>query len=442
MSDVRPLAGPHLPPAPREIETLEVILTAGCNLRCAYCYQDDKKQRRMSWDTLCSALDLLMRSPPRHGTVLFLGGEPLLEFDLIRQAVEHVRQTRSRRKRVDFSIITNGTLLRDDTIAFLARHRFETQLSFDGVPAAQDVRGPRTFETLDALLDRLPRTHPAFFRDRLTVAITLTAATLQHLADSVAYFLGKGVESLAVSPVVTHDPYWRTENIALLEEQFARAFDLSLRHYKRTGRVPFLGFRKDASPDVHAPRGGTMCGAPSGRALAIDVDGAVHGCAVFVESYQRFTNPFLRAGVESIRLGDFRAPDFADRLARYPAAARALRIFHDKPSKHSSYGECQRCRFVEQCSICPASIGHIPGNSDPHRVPDFACAYNLVSLAYRERFPAQPTPLDILTGRVRAYGPMRAVQDGLAAGRRRERGARALRAARAASPRPRPGPGR
>jgi hypothetical protein len=49
--------------------------------------------------------------------------------------------------------------------------------------------------------------------------------------------------------------------------------------------------------------------------------------------------------------------------------------------------------------VCPTSIGHIPGNTDPDRVPDNLCAYNLVSLAYKDRFPRQAGPLAFLSGR-------------------------------------------
>jgi hypothetical protein len=51
--------------------------------------------------------------------------------------------------------------------------------------------------------------------------------------------------------------------------------------------------------------------------------------------------------------------------------------------------------------VCPISIGHQPGNTDPDRIPDFQCAYNLVSLEYRERFPVQPGPRERLS-----QGPM------------------------------------
>jgi len=314
---------------------------------------------------------------------------------------------------VTFSIVTNGTLLGEEEAELLAAHDFDTYLSFDGVAAAQELRGPRTFPVLDALLDRLARDRPHFLRDRLTVGLTLTPSTVRHLPESIAYFLRKGVAKIAMSPIVTHDPSWAPERIAILEDAFAEVFRISLRHYKRTGEVPLEMFRKSgggADTDRHRPREGLTCSAPTGRVLAVDVDGQVHGCAVFIESYQKFAAPLPRASVEALRMGDFRAPQFPRRLAMYPGAARETGLFHGKRDKYSSYGRCGECRFLDECSVCPASTGNIPGNTDPRRIADFPCAYNLVALKYREKFPAQPTPLDILTGRVRAYGPMGRVQ--------------------------------
>jgi sulfatase maturation enzyme AslB (radical SAM superfamily) len=369
-----------------EIQALEVVLTADCNLRCVYCYQNDKKPRSMSWDTLRGALDLLLRSRCPEVEVLFLGGEPLLEFPLIRQAVAHVRATRPRRKRVCYTLITNGTLLREEQACFLARHRISVQLSFDGVPAAQNVRARGTFEVLDRLLDRLRLHQPGLFHKRLAVSLTLTSAAIPHLADSIAYFLAKGVPEISITPVVTHDQGWTNDMIGALDQQFARAFETCLGHYRRTGEVPLLLFRAGGDAEDSRRPEDAMCRAPTGETLAVDVDGQVHGCAVFVESYQKPASTFLRERVSSIRLGDFRAPEFAERLARYSQAARDTRIFHEKREKYSAYGRCAECRFVDACSVCPASIGHIPGNTDPRRIPDFPCAFNRVALENRQRF--------------------------------------------------------
>ena len=56
------------------ISALELILTAGCNLRCSYCYQTDKQERSMEWSTLRSAADRLLASSAREVPGLFIGG--------------------------------------------------------------------------------------------------------------------------------------------------------------------------------------------------------------------------------------------------------------------------------------------------------------------------------------------------------------------------------
>lgn len=384
--------------SPQEIQRLDVVLTASCNLRCGYCYQNDKKPRSMDWETLRASIDLLLASRRSEVRMLFIGGEPLLEFPLIRQAVQYVRTMRRRRLDVRYSLVTNGTLLREEQAAFLAEHEFEVQLSFDGLPAAQDLRGPGTFAVLDRLLDRLLEDHPDFCSEKLSVALTLVPSTIPHLADSIEYFLRKGVQKVSVSPALTHQADWRSECLAELDSQFARIFGACLRHYRRTGDVPFDLFRRERGASKQRPGSLSMCGVGRGETPAVDVDGQVHGCLMFVDSYQRFPTAFLRTRLQAMRMGDLRDPRFTERLAAYPAAARAAGIFHDKQDKYSSYGRCGECRFLSDCGVCPVSIGHQPGNTDPNRVPDFQCAYNLVSLKYRERFPFQPGAMEQLTG--------------------------------------------
>jgi sulfatase maturation enzyme AslB (radical SAM superfamily) len=384
--------------SPQEIQRLDVVLTAGCNLRCSYCYQNDKKPQSMDWETLRASVDLLLASRQSEVRLLFIGGEPLLEFPLIRKAVQYVGAMRPRRLAVRYSLVTNGTLLREEQATFLAEHDFEVQLSFDGLPAAQDLRGPGTFVVLDRLLDRLREDHPDFCSESLSVALTLVPSTIPHLAGSIEYFLRKGVSKLSVSPALTHQADWRAESMAELDGQFARIFRACLRHYRRTGDVPFELFRRERGESTRRPGRLSMCGVGRGETPAVDVDGQVHGCLMFVDSYQRFPTAFLRTRLQAMRMGDLRDPRFAERLAAYPAAARAAGIFHDKQDKYSSYGRCGECRFLSDCGVCPVSIGHEPGTTDPNRVPDFQCAYNLVSLKYRERFPFQPDAVEQLTG--------------------------------------------
>lgn len=386
---------------PEDIRKLDVVLTAGCNLRCSYCYQNDKKPKRMDWETLKSSADLLLRSTRDEVTLLFIGGEPLLEFPLMQRAVEYIDIRRRRGQRVQFQVVSNGTLLRDEHVRFFSDHQFEVQLSFDGVEAAQALRGKGTFHTLNLALDRMRAAQPAFFTEQLSVSLTLVVETIPYLAESIDYFLGKDLREIAISPAITHQSSWRLQMIDELDDQFSRLTTRAIEHYDRTGFVPLVLFRREQEDSPHMPDAFSLCGVGRGETPAVDVDGQVHGCLMFAESYQVFPTTFLRSRLEALRMGHLDAPSFESRMAAFPAAARAAGIFHGRERKYSSYGRCRECRFMTTCGVCPVSIGHQPGNTDPDRIPDFLCAYNLVSLKYRAEFPAQPSLTDLLCGRGR-----------------------------------------
>ena len=161
---------------------------------------------------------------------------------------------------------------------------------------------------------------------------------------------------------------------------------MSRTHYRQTGKTPFVPFQtntRSAPADIDPP---AMCSAANTDELALDVDGRLFRCVMLVDSYQTFPEGALQRNLERMRLGYLRDPDLDRRLEEYPAAVIAAGIFDNKHEKYSSYRKCGGCRFLDQCSICPVSICHIPGNTDPNRVPDLACAVNLVLLAARDRF--------------------------------------------------------
>jgi len=381
-----------------DLQAVHVILTAGCNLRCAYCYQNRKRQLSMDWDTARAAVDLLFRSRRRELSLTLLGGEPLKEFDLFRKVVDYAAAARPPGKRLQFFTSTNGVLLDGAKAAFLVAHDVRTNLSFDGVPASQMLRAPATFPILDRLLNRLRREHPGFYRRRLKVCLTVVGANVPVLADSVRYFLRKGIETIAVSPRVDHDPDWKTEGITLLDQEFSRVFRTCLRHYRDTGEVPLVLFRRGPERVRPPRRRRAMCSVGSGRALTVDIDGQVYGCVTFARSYQVLPAGLLGECPALMPLGEVHDPSLAERFDRYASIVERATIFNDKQGKYSSYGQCRTCRYFDSCGVCPMSIGYSSGNSDPARVPDLPCAWNLISGKYRDRFPRRPRGFEWIQG--------------------------------------------
>lgn len=428
-----------------------MILTAQCNLRCRYCYQNAKGPRRMGREVLRASVDLALSSPRERVDLVFVGGEPLLEFTALRAAVEYAEERRRQDLSVGYKTSTNGTLVSDEVADFLAKHRVYTQLSFDGLENAQDLRGKGTFGTLDGLIDRLRKRHPHFCRSRLIVSITLVPPTVRYLADSVDYFLGKGVAKIGITPSITPYTEWHKGDIAELDAQFARIFASSVEHLERTGEVPLALFREGgptsrgpgdgagareestwrstgegaSRPGVASPRTRTMCHIAENATPTVDVDGRVYGCGLYAPSVNELHSPLHLGCLSTMRLGDVRQPGFDERYERFRLAVERLPVYAEKERKHSAYGRCADCEHFDLCTVCPVSLGHVERNTDPDRVPDFACAYSLVSLGYRDRFPRRPGMRARILGE--PYGEEMAWWGGIA---------RAIRDARAEGGRP------
>jgi len=99
-----------------EIDTLELNIAQDCNLRCKYCflekgYTSGGKRGKMSTEVAVAAVDFLLRASRESETIslIFTGGEPLLNFKTIKSAVEYAQvEAERKRKKAKFLIATNG----------------------------------------------------------------------------------------------------------------------------------------------------------------------------------------------------------------------------------------------------------------------------------------------------------------------------------------------
>jgi len=333
---------------------------------------------------------VLLGSRRRPLRLSFLGGEPLLAFGLIVRAVHRVTRRQGLRRRVRLGLTTNGLLLTEPRVAFLERHRFDVQISADGVAPAQDLRARGSFEPLDRLIDRLKTRHRGFFRRRVSFAMTVSAPAIPHLADSFEYLLEKGARNIAISAAMGQ-PRLSAEQAKALVRQFRRIRIRALKHYRATGEVPLMNLRKSA-PDPRRPvESDWACAAPSGRDLVVDVDGEVVPCALLIHACQRAIDPAVESRLKAMGLGPVTKPEvLALGLRSLPASAAAAGMFGPQARKRSGRARCATCRFAGACLVCPISCAWNPDSADPNRIPDFQCAFNRTDLAHRRRFPCQP----------------------------------------------------
>ena len=341
----------------------------------------------MTWEVARAALDAALRSEEPSVSVVFFGGEPTLEFDTIRRAIDYAA-VQPAPHRLRFSLVTNGTTLGPEEIGFLARNEVSTQISFDGVPEAQARRGAGTFDRLDALLTRIQKDYPAFFDNLVSVAMTVSPRTIRYFARSVAYLLEKRVRDIAVAADMNADAEWTDSMIRALDRAFASVFRIAKEHHRRTGLVPLAMFR-NWCPSGEEPAGAVpMCGVVRGGHIAVDVDGTLVCCGAFAPSIQGTPKTALAASHAGLSGGDIRAPDWREAVTAIHRRASTHGLFGDKGEKHSSWGRCGACGYLRDCVVCARAIALIPGNEDARRLPSFSCAFNRIRMKYRERFPA------------------------------------------------------
>lgn len=153
------------------IGSIALLVAQECNMSCVYCYGQGGgygEGGMMSEETAFKAVDWLMKNSKKteQVNVSFFGGEPLLNFPLIRKVVAYAKNTaREKGKRVTFGITTNATLLTDEIISFLSTEKINPLVSFDGPPEVQNRQRPfkdgsGSYDTVRANIRKLREAYP------------------------------------------------------------------------------------------------------------------------------------------------------------------------------------------------------------------------------------------------------------------------------------------
>ena len=132
---------PQFDLSPVSPRMLVIVPTLRCNLDCRYCFakgDDDQEQKMdMDFEQLKKMLDMIPAG--RQATVCFFGGEPVIAWDRILEGVEYAK---ARFIKPSFSLTSNGTLLDERKIAWLAKNNFALIISLDGTKWLHDSSRP------------------------------------------------------------------------------------------------------------------------------------------------------------------------------------------------------------------------------------------------------------------------------------------------------------
>ncbi len=202
-----------------------------CNLNCSYCFASQGKYQGdraiMSYEVGKRALDFLVEnSGSRHNLeVDFFGGEPLMNFDVVKRLVAYARSIeKEKNKNFRFTLTTNGMLIDDDVIEFANKEMSNVVLSLDGRKKVndhfrKDYMGRGSYDTIVPKFQKLVESRGGkgyYIRGTFTHNNTDFTNDLFHMADL-------GFTELSMEPVVCPegDPYALTkEDLPILFEQY------------------------------------------------------------------------------------------------------------------------------------------------------------------------------------------------------------------------------
>jgi uncharacterized protein len=124
--------------ATRSVRHVLINVANACNLHCSYCFADGGayggKKQLMSRETAADIVGRL-NGYQEIGMITFFGGEPMLNFPIVSWISQQLR-----RKTKRFAMITNGTVLSDEQLDFLADHQFSLTISLDGPREIHDAQ--------------------------------------------------------------------------------------------------------------------------------------------------------------------------------------------------------------------------------------------------------------------------------------------------------------
>ena len=296
-----PMAGHLKAKTSGVIKALCLHIAHTCNLNCSYCFASQGKYHGdravMSFEVGKRALDFLVEhsGTRRNLEVDFFGGEPLMNFDVVKQLVAYARSIEKEKgKNFRFTLTTNGLLIDDDVIDFANRECSNVVLSLDGRREIHDryrvdYAGKGSWERIVPKFQKLVEAREG---KNYYMRGTFTHANPDFLKD-IQQMLDLGFTELSMEPVVCApgDPEELTqEDLPIVLDQYEKLAELMLERDKAGKPFTFYHYMIDLTggPCIYKRISG--CGSGT-EYMAVTPWGDLYPCHQFV-------------GEEKFKLGD------------------------------------------------------------------------------------------------------------------------------------------
>ena len=257
-------------------KTIMLLITYRCNLHCLYCYEPKTLQKKMSLESAKSYVQNIVDSLDDSFTefeIQYMGGEPLLEFQLIKELSEWLWQYNFKIPLVRIFAVTNGTLLDDNMKHWfhINKDKIRLGLSFDGDILMQNINRSKSSSDVD--LNFFAENWP-----NQTVKMTISPETIGRILDGAKFLISAKLPHITADLAMGNLICWRESHLGILWSQLHEIGNFYLEHpelpiFSMLGIDIFTPFRKSSIENGHCSCGENL--------VCVDTDGEQYACHLF-----------------------------------------------------------------------------------------------------------------------------------------------------------------
>ncbi len=330
----------------QDAKEITFVVTQECNLSCKYCYMVGKNNtHKMTFETAKKAVDFFIDNKTElfdkpYIILDFIGGEPLLEIDLIDKIVDYFK-IQSYKKGLDWfgrykiSMSTNGLLYSSKKVQrFIAKNsqNISIGISIDGNKEKHNLQrvysdGSGSYYDVEKNVKLWLEQYP-----NASTKVTIGHEDLPYLADSIIHLWKMGIKEVPAN--VVFEDAWQQGDSELFEKQLIILADYIIEHrlwkaYNTTLFSDRIGFKQ--SDDVWDRN---FCG--TGKSFTVDSEGKIYPCVRYLG--------YSLQNKESIEFGNIYDGIIKDRI----------RPFKIMTARLQSSDRCLECPISSECAYCQA----------------------------------------------------------------------------------------
>ena len=353
---------------PRQEDRLELsavkyaalCLTHDCNLRCGYCYAGEKMDKSMGPETAERAIDFLYEHSNGSCVATFFGGEPLLEFQLMKEIVGY--SSRRYGQSIRFRMSTNGTLLDDEIIDYLREHDIFFVLSIDG-SEEQHNRMRMFADGSGSYGAAIAHLGSVFDFNPYTIAVSVVVPeTVDFVASGVQDLFSKGFRY--VLQTLDYSARWEEGHVESLKDQYEALCEYYCKSLQDEKKIYYSPFDERIKTRTRKPYGkGDICDLANTQ-IAIAASGRIYPCVQFIGTDDETCT---KAAIGNV-------------FAGFDAPRRRLCVelnYEDKPS-------CKGCALYGRCATgCGCVNWRATGHMN--RIPPIICEHERMLMPIVDR---------------------------------------------------------